>query len=68
MPRNEQLKLDMCECGHLHLTYKSMTLHFEKEEFLAYAAHVARMVARVSLTTNPPQLRSFGETKNTSCH
>lgn len=69
MSQNEQLKMEMCECGHLHLTYKSMTLHFEKGEFLAYAGHLARMAARVSLTVNLPQTRSFGETKNTtSCH
>lgn len=26
-------KLVLCECGKFHFTYRSMTLHFERQEF-----------------------------------
>jgi hypothetical protein len=68
MPLNEHLKLNVCECGHLHLTYKSMTLHFEKEEFLNYTAHLVQMAAQVSSPAHLHQAMSFADGKNTSCH
>ncbi|HNP28436.1 MAG TPA: hypothetical protein PKK23_05295 [Nitrospirales bacterium] len=50
MAPNSHLKLHACDCGHFHLTYRSVTLHFKKEEFLAYAAHVGQMAIRVAKT------------------
>ncbi len=50
MPPTQQLKLNMCECGDLHLTYQSVTLHFAKEEFLHFAAQLNRMAMDVSRT------------------
>ncbi len=63
MSLNQPLKLNICECGHLHLTYKSITLHFAKEEFLHFATHVHQLATNVS---SPGELRrppSFPETK-----
>ncbi len=59
MPPTPQLKLNMCECGDLHLTYHSITLHFERAEFLHFAKQVSRMATNVSGTptlqhTTPP--------------
>jgi hypothetical protein len=64
---SETLKLNLCDCGRLHLTYKSVTLHFEKEEFLHYAAHLSRMAMQIS------RLDTFGQGmdiagKHTRCH
>lgn len=54
MGPNSHLKLAVCDCGHFHLTYRDVTLHFEKKEFLDYAAHVGQMAIRVS---NTPSLQ-----------
>ena len=40
MPPPPQLKLNMCECGDLHLTYRSVTLHFGRADFLHFALQV----------------------------
>jgi len=32
MPPTQPLKLHMCECGDLHLRYRSVTLHFGRAE------------------------------------
>lgn len=50
MPPPPQLKLNMCECGDLHLTYRSVTLHFGRAEFLHFAVQVGRMATNVSRT------------------
>ncbi|NKB80455.1 MAG: hypothetical protein GKS05_00875 [Nitrospirales bacterium] len=44
--------LKICECGHLHLTYRKMILHFEKSEFLAYAAIINTLATYIHRTTN----------------
>jgi hypothetical protein len=42
-----QSKVAVCECGKLHFTYGPMTLHFDRSEFLAFAASVAQLGALV---------------------
>lgn len=54
MPPNPPLKLSVCECGDLHLTYRSVTLHFGKAEFLHFAVQVSRMATKVSRTPGLP--------------
>ena len=34
MQRDGQTKLALCGCGKLHFTYGSVTVHFEREDFL----------------------------------
>lgn len=68
MPSNQQLKVNVCDCRRIHLTYGSITLHFEKEEFLTYAMQLTRMAAHVS---NTPELRrapGLADAETTTCH
>ena len=37
-------KLQVCECRKLHLTYGSLTMHFKRDEFIAYADNVSRLL------------------------
>jgi len=48
MPRTQTLTLGMCKCGNLHLSYRSVSLHFRKEEFLLFAEHVHRMATQIA--------------------
>ncbi len=59
MPLNQRLKLNICECGDLHLTYQSMTFHFTQEDFLYFATHVGRMATHVSSRARSRQTMSF---------
>jgi hypothetical protein len=63
MPPTPQLKLNMCECGDLHLTYRSVTLYFEREEFLHFATQLSRMAEGVSRTPKLRQTMAFTNTK-----
>ncbi len=42
-----QTALNICGCGRLHFSYGPLTLHFEREEFLAFAGEVAKLVAQL---------------------
>lgn len=68
MLSNEHLKLNVCECGHLHLTYKGVTLHFDKEEFLHYAAHLGHMAIQVSCASRSAQSKGLPERFSSTCH
>ncbi|MCA9456983.1 MAG: hypothetical protein H6750_03435 [Nitrospiraceae bacterium] len=68
MPPSQQLKLNVCDCSRIHLTYGSTTLHFEKEEFLAYAMQLTRMAAYVSNTAGLPKGQGLTDAKSTTCH
>ena len=68
MQLNQHLKLNVCDCGHLHLTYKSVIIHFEKKEFLNYAALVGQMAAHVSDSTSLRQTMALANIKSTRCH
>jgi len=46
--RNDKpMKLVLCGCGQLHVTCGSVTMHFQREEFLAFADGVDRLAAMV---------------------
>lgn len=47
MQRDGQTKLALCGCGKLHFTYGSVTVHFEREDFLLFADSVGRLSAMV---------------------
>ncbi|WNM61690.1 hypothetical protein [Candidatus Nitrospira neomarina] len=68
MPSSQQLKLNVCDCSRIHLTYGSITLHFEKEEFLAYATQLTRMAAQVTNTAGFRRAPSLADAKATTCH
>ena len=68
MLSGQQLKLNVCDCSRIHLTYGSITLHFEKEEFLAYAMQLTRMAAQVSNPAGFRRAPSLADQKATTCH
>ncbi|HNP59468.1 MAG TPA: hypothetical protein PKM72_01440 [Nitrospirales bacterium] len=68
MPPSQQLKLNVCDCSRIHLTYKSVTLHFEKEEFLAYAMQMTRMAAQVSNTAGLRRAPDLVDAAISNCH
>ncbi len=44
--RNPLTKLQVCECGKLHLTYGPLTLHFEKVEFLRFVVSINSLASQ----------------------
>lgn len=68
MSPTQPLKLNMCECGDLHLTYRSTTLHFAREEFLHFAVQVNRMATNVARTPKLRQTITLTNTKEQSFH
>lgn len=47
LQNDKPMKLVLCGCGRLHVTCGAVTLHFEREEFVAFADGVARLAAMV---------------------
>ena len=41
------MKLVLCGCGRVHVTCGQMTLHFQRDEFLALADGISRVAAMV---------------------
>ncbi len=37
-----QVILNVCGCGKVHFTYGAVTLHFVRDEFLAFACELGR--------------------------
>lgn len=68
MPPTQPLKLHRCECGDLNLTYRSVTLHFEREEFLHFATQLSRMAKGVPRTPKLRQTMAFTNTKGQNVH
>lgn len=65
---SKHLKLNVCNCGGINLTYGSVTFHFEKEEFLAYAMHVGRMATHVTNASGFQMARGLTDAETSSCH
>jgi hypothetical protein len=42
-----QSKVVLCDCGKLYFTYGSITLHFDRDEFLVFAESVGRLSTMV---------------------
>ena len=42
-----QAALNVCGCDRLHFTYGPITLHFDREEFVAFADAVARLASQL---------------------
>ena len=38
--------LNVCGCGKLHFTYGPITLHFEPQEFVAFAGSIAALLTQ----------------------
>lgn len=65
---NGQAKLNVCGCGRLHFTYGPITLHFDREEFQAFAEVVGRLAAQVPDIEDHPDLVTRGPRTESICH
>lgn len=45
--KQEYDTISRCPAGHIHLDYGTLTLRFERDEFLAFARMVAEAAARL---------------------
>jgi hypothetical protein len=43
MNQDSQTTLDVCGCGRLHLTFGTVTLNFQRDEFVRFARDVGRL-------------------------
>ena len=68
MASNQHLKLNVCHRSLIHLTYGSGTLHFKKEELLAYTIPVRRMAAHVSSAAGLQMAGGITDAETTNCH
>lgn len=46
-----QSKVVLCDCRKLHFTYGSITLHFDRDEFLVFGESGGRLSAMVRQAT-----------------
>lgn len=53
----KRIQLQVCDCHQLHLTYGSLTLHFDQEEFLRFATIVSSFAAQLP---NSPKGHALG--------
>lgn len=63
-----QAALNVCGCGKLHFTYGSLTLHFEREEFLAFAEVVNQLAAQFRYIKDDPSSVDMSSRIGTFCH
>lgn len=63
-----QAKVGVCGCGRLHFTYGAVTLHFDREEFLAFAESVGRLGSMVRRVAKVPLLAADIVPNTTACH
>lgn len=63
-----QAALNVCGCGKLHFTYGSLTLHFEREEFLAFADVVSQLATQLRHVKDDPSSVNMSSQIDTFCH
>lgn len=59
--KESSMKLVLCDCGKLHLTYGALTLHLTRDEFLVFSESIRRLatiVAQPPVGQHPATLRS----------
>lgn len=67
--RNEgRMKLVLCECGKLHVTYGAVTLHFDRADFFVFADSVSRLAAIVKQPSGSHPLASKRGATTEVCH
>lgn len=44
----EAMKLVLCGCGKIHVTWRSITLHLMRDEFQVFAESIRRLAAIVA--------------------
>lgn len=65
---DDPMKLVLCDCGKLHVTCGPVTLHFTRDEFLAYAESVRRLAAMVAHTPAGLALKASQGASMEVCH
>ena len=66
--RNDQVALNMCTCGKLHFRYGSITLHFEPDDFTAFANAVTHLHTRYKEMKHPQASSTTSSLRNDLCH
>lgn len=64
----DPMKLVLCDCGKLHVTCGPVTLHFTRDEFLAYAESVRRLAAMVAQAPSGLGLKATQAASMEVCH
>lgn len=65
---DDPMKLVLCDCGKLHVTCGPVTLHFTREEFLAYAESVRRLAAMIAQAPAGPAVKAPQTIPMEVCH
>lgn len=65
---DRSMKLVLCDCGGLRLISGSVTIHFSREEFQAFAAAVGRLASIVALPTIDKALKATRTSVSEVCH
>lgn len=62
------MKLVLCDCGKLHVTVGSVTLHFTRDEFQVFAESIRRLAAIVAQPSENQTLMAPQLTSTQVCH
>lgn len=68
MHSHGQSKLAVCGCGRLHLTYGSITLHFDREEFQVFADSIGRLASMLKQSSLGSASAHTGASNAHMCH
>lgn len=63
-----QSKLAVCGCGRLHVTYGSITLHFDREEFQVFAESIGRLASMLKRSSLGSVSAHTGSSNVHICH
>ena len=63
-----QSRVMLCDCGKFHFTYGSITLHFDRDEFLVFAESVGRLSTMVRQATAGSSFAAGRIPNTTVCH
>lgn len=65
---NGQAALNMCGCDRLHFTYGPITLHFDRDEFVAFADAVARLASQLRQADDSLRVAPSSAYSDPMCH
>ena len=65
---NRSPVLNICTCGKVHLSYGSVTFHFEAKEFTFFACAVAQLLAQYQQIYAAGPSYSISSPHIGSCH
>lgn len=62
------ITLNLCTCGKVQFSYGPVTLHFEPDDFTAFASAVSRLLARYRQVQTAHPSGSTPSLHNDLCH